>query len=129
MPAPGIPAIPTPSGTGTSHWRATPFCCRAAPDGADPSIRGGNMMVALYRAAVAGAGLTAVLAFASGAEAQTANKTAATLENRTKGSAGAPVTVYEMSDFQCPYCRQFALETFPQIDREYIATGKVRWVF
>jgi protein-disulfide isomerase len=34
-----------------------------------------------------------------------------------------------MSDFQCPYCRQFALETFPQLDREYIASGKVRWVF
>jgi protein-disulfide isomerase len=39
------------------------------------------------------------------------------------------VTVYEMSDFQCPYCRRFALETFPTIEREYISTGKVRWVF
>src|SRR3954453_16823576 len=98
MPAPGIPAIPTPSGTGISPWRATPFCCRAAPDGADPSIRGGNMIVSLCRAAVAGVGFTALLALASGAEAQAANKAAETLENRTKGSAGAPVTVYEMSD-------------------------------
>jgi protein-disulfide isomerase len=48
---------------------------------------------------------------------------------RTKGSAKAPVTVYEMSDFQCPYCRRFAVETFPAIEREYIATGKVRWIF
>jgi protein-disulfide isomerase len=51
------------------------------------------------------------------------------LAPRTKGSAKAPVTVYEMSDFQCPYCRRFALETFPAIEREYIATGKVRWIF
>lgn len=51
------------------------------------------------------------------------------LEMRSKGSAKAPVTVYEMSDFQCPYCRQFALETFPQLERDYIRTGKVRWVF
>jgi protein-disulfide isomerase len=58
-----------------------------------------------------------------------AARAAAALQNRTKGSASAPVTVYEMSDFQCPYCRQFALETFPQLDREYVATGKVRWVF
>ncbi len=60
-------------------------------------------------------------------EAQSA--TPNTLSSRTKGSAKAPITVYEMSDFQCPYCRRFALETFPAIEREYIATGKVRWVF
>ena len=51
------------------------------------------------------------------------------LSARTKGRADAPVTVYEMSDFQCPFCRQFSLETFPTIEREYIATGKVRWIF
>jgi protein-disulfide isomerase len=60
------------------------------------------------------------------AAAQTAS---APLDIRSKGSAKAPVTVYEMSDFQCPYCRQFALETFPQLEREYIRTGKVRWTF
>jgi protein-disulfide isomerase len=48
---------------------------------------------------------------------------------RTKGRATAPVTVYEISDFQCPYCRQFAVETMPALDREYVQTGKVRWIF
>ncbi len=51
------------------------------------------------------------------------------LDARTKGAAKAPVTVYEMSDFQCPFCRRFAVETFPLIEKEYIATGKVRWIF
>lgn len=53
----------------------------------------------------------------------------AALAARTKGVAAAPVTVYEMSDFQCPYCKRFATETFPLIEKEYIATGKVRWIF
>jgi protein-disulfide isomerase len=48
---------------------------------------------------------------------------------RTKGRADAPVTIFEMSDFQCPFCRQFTLETMPQLDRDYVATGKVRLVY
>jgi protein-disulfide isomerase len=48
---------------------------------------------------------------------------------RTKGSPDAPVAMYEMSDFQCPFCRDFALETMPSLEREYIMAGKVRFVF
>lgn len=51
------------------------------------------------------------------------------LAARSMGRPDAPVTVYEMSDFQCPFCRQFALTTLPVIERQYIKTGKVRWVF
>ena len=59
--------------------------------------------------------------------AQQRSSTAAT--TRSKGSPTAPITVYEMSDFQCPYCRNFALETFRALETEYISPGKVRWVF
>jgi len=48
---------------------------------------------------------------------------------RTKGRPDAPVVMYEMSDFQCPYCRDFALETMPALEREFIRTGKVRFIF
>ena len=51
------------------------------------------------------------------------------LASRTKGSPGAPVTVYEMSDFQCPFCKRHVDQTFPALEQEYIATGKVRWIF
>lgn len=50
-------------------------------------------------------------------------------DTRTMGRADAPVAIYEMSDFQCPFCRRYALETLPTIEREYIATGKVRYTF
>lgn len=51
------------------------------------------------------------------------------LAARAKGSASAPITVYEMSDFQCPFCKQHADRTFPALEKEFIATGKVRWIF
>lgn len=51
------------------------------------------------------------------------------LASRAKGAATAPVTVFEMSDFQCPFCRQFATEIFPTLEAEYVRGGRVRWVF
>ena len=48
---------------------------------------------------------------------------------RTRGRADAPVTIYEISDFQCPFCARFWRETLPAIERDYIATGKVRLIF
>ncbi len=46
-----------------------------------------------------------------------------------KGKADAPVTIIEFSDYQCPFCSRFARNTFPEIARKYIDTGKVRYVF
>jgi protein-disulfide isomerase len=48
---------------------------------------------------------------------------------RTKGDAAAPITIYEVADFQCPACREFWKETLPGIEREYIRTGKARLIF
>ena len=45
------------------------------------------------------------------------------------GSASAPITIAEWSDYQCPFCKQFELTTLPQIIQNYVATGKVKIVF
>lgn len=47
----------------------------------------------------------------------------------SKGSLEAPVTIVEYSDFACPFCGKFWKETLPQITKEYIDTGKVRFVY
>jgi len=47
----------------------------------------------------------------------------------SRGKADAKVTMIEFSDFQCPYCGRHYRETMPQIERDYIQTGKVRYVF
>lgn len=49
--------------------------------------------------------------------------------SRAKGDSAAPVLVYEIADFQCPYCGHFTREVLPRIDSAYVRTGKVKWVF
>lgn len=44
------------------------------------------------------------------------------------GKANAPVTIFEYGDYECPFCRRHDLQTFPQIKKEYIDTGKVKYV-
>ena len=46
-----------------------------------------------------------------------------------KGSKNAPVTIVEFSDYECPYCKQFATETLPQLQSRYIDMNKVRFVY
>lgn len=46
-----------------------------------------------------------------------------------RGSETAPVTVVEFGDFGCSACRKFALEGYPPLHEEFVATGKVRWIY
>ncbi len=45
------------------------------------------------------------------------------------GREDAPVTMVEFSDYQCPFCKRHFLTVLPIIKKEYIDTGKVRYVF
>jgi protein-disulfide isomerase len=45
----------------------------------------------------------------------------------TLGNPDAPIAVVEFSDFGCPYCARFARTTLPEIRKEFIDTGLVRW--
>ena len=59
----------------------------------------------------------------------TGNQQEAYLAARTKGDPSAPITIYEIADFQCPACRTFWAQTLPALEREYVAPGKVRLIF
>jgi protein-disulfide isomerase len=45
------------------------------------------------------------------------------------GSDKAPVTVIEYASMTCPHCAHFSTTTFPELQKRYIDTGKVRFIF
>jgi protein-disulfide isomerase len=44
------------------------------------------------------------------------------------GKPDAPLTMVEFTDLQCPFCRQFHVTAFEQIKKDYIDTGKLRYI-
>jgi protein-disulfide isomerase len=45
------------------------------------------------------------------------------------GYSGAPVTLVEFGDLQCPYCAMFAEKALPSIITRFVRSGRVRLVF
>ena len=45
------------------------------------------------------------------------------------GNMDAEITIIEFSDFQCPFCARFHVQTLPTIMDEYINKGTVKLVF
>lgn len=50
-------------------------------------------------------------------------------DDPTLGSKDAEVTLIEFSDYECPFCKRHFDQTFPQLKKDYIDTGKVKLIF
>jgi len=46
-----------------------------------------------------------------------------------KGAPNAKVAVIEFSDFQCPFCGKYDKDTYPQLLKDYVDTGKIKYVW
>lgn len=46
-----------------------------------------------------------------------------------QGDPDAPIHILEFSDFGCPHCARFALESYPALREEFVETGKVYWQY
>ena len=49
-------------------------------------------------------------------------------KGNTLGKADAPVTMFEFIDYQCPFCRQYALSTYPELVAKEVRDGKLKIV-
>jgi len=50
-------------------------------------------------------------------------------DDAVKGDKKAKVTIVEFSDYECPFCEKFHQQTLPQINENYIKTGKVKLIY
>lgn len=82
-------------------------------------------------AAVFGIALFVLLRQGGGASAAAAGPPPTVVDDGfrgyTMGSGDAVVEIIEYSDFECPFCANFATIQMPTIKQQLINTGKVRW--
>ena len=50
-------------------------------------------------------------------------------EDMIKGASDAKVTIIEYASFTCPHCATFHKDIFPKLKKEYIDTGKVKFIY
>lgn len=48
---------------------------------------------------------------------------------QTRGDKNAKLTLIEFTDYECPFCGRHSRDTAPQILKNYVETGKIRYVF
>ena len=130
--------------TRTRAWHPSPLLGRVLPAAVtwtstavtgdwrvEPALRGpAGRFAALARGLAAVAVVLAVGLGCTPAPVLTIDDAAIVIrDNDHVLAVGEPkITVVEYVDFQCPACGMFARDTFPTIKRDYIDTGKVRWV-
>ncbi len=65
------------------------------------------------------------------AKARPARPTSAsvsTVGNPVLGGLKAPVTIVEFTDYQCPFCQGFYSRAYKELKKQYVDTGKLRFV-
>src|SRR4051812_12613573 len=76
----------------------------------------------------AGLGLMALLIAGIALTTAPAQAADPSVPERILGNPKAPVTVEEFVSLTCPHCAEFYISVLPQLEKNYIDTGKVRFI-
>jgi protein-disulfide isomerase len=74
--------------------------------------------------------IVAVLIFVTNGPGATTGATAKVDDSEfpVQGDPNAPVTMVDFSDYGCPHCQAYKRDTFPSLKKDYIDTGKVKYM-
>ena len=99
------------------------------------SVMQSAMKSSLLRATLVGLGCALLLGACGDKPAKASHKAVEgrtayeTATDHAMGSVTAPITLVEYASVTCPHCATWSLTVFPEIQKKYIETGKVRYVF
>ncbi|WP_299887752.1 DsbA family protein [uncultured Ruegeria sp.] len=65
----------------------------------------------------------------SSAEAQEADLDTSTVVEMVQGDKDAPVEIIEYASYTCPHCANFHKGTYKQLKKDFIDTGKVKFIY
>ena len=69
------------------------------------------------------------LPFAANAQSSDADAEATEIIDMVQGAEDAPITVIEYASFTCPHCARFHSDVYKLLRKNYIDTGKVKFIF
>lgn len=69
------------------------------------------------------------LPFAANAQSSDADAGEAEIIDMVQGAEDAPITVIEYASFTCPHCARFHSDVYKLLRKNYIDTGKVKFIF
>ncbi len=63
------------------------------------------------------------------ANAQSADVDTSTIKEMSLGNDDAPITVVEYASYTCPHCRSFHEGAYKNLIKDYVDTGKVKFIY
>ncbi len=107
---------------------ANPLGCKQEPSNAAPAPAPAPAPPVVIEQAPAPAPPPAAAPAAAVAAAPVAKAQPHKRNYKESGARNAPITCELFTDFQCPHCALFYLETLPQLITNYVDTGKVKLI-